>query len=198
MKSSVIDGNKRHGASSAAVHLTLNAVAARARGCIAINTSTGKYAGDLQSNRRTSAYAWFTRQASTRANTMARPRYTLACVRDSVHIYTCLASASARDLRKHSRTDGRRVRIYSAVGSAIRRTERVKPRDRLFARQINICSSAVSLFARRVSLPGTRTGYVCAVLAVAPRALCPLPARFENDVRIYTGGYENNINPGDV
>lgn len=32
--------------------------------------------------------------------------------------------------------------------------KRVKPRDRLFARRINICSSAVSLFAGTILLPG--------------------------------------------
>lgn len=52
--------------------------------------------------------------------------------------------------------------------------KRVKPRDRLFARQINICSSVVSLFAGTISLPGVRTGYVCEVqsfhLAANPAA----------------------------
>lgn len=39
--------------------------------------------------------------------------------RDSVHIYTCLGTAAARDLRKYSRAQRRRVKIYPAPSSRI-------------------------------------------------------------------------------
>ena len=126
---------------------------------MAINTASMQVI--LQSNRRTSAIgppSGPVYMGNLYTDKHERDTHRLPYIRDSVHIYTCLASTSARDLRKHSREDGRRVKIYSPfVGSSIRggsEMKRVKPRDRLFARRINICSSAVSLFAGTILLPG--------------------------------------------
>lgn len=71
--------------------------------------------------------------------------------RDSVHIYTCLASAGARDLRKYWRAKEDAWKFIPppppslpliADHRSARDGKRVKPSDRLFARRINICSSA--------------------------------------------------------
>ena len=183
---------------------------ARVRGCVAINTSTGKYAGDLQSNRRTSTIGRHRAGLHGKfiyGQTRTRSRYTSFHIRDSVHIYTCLASTSARDLRKHSRERKTRQNLFSPriIDPSMKR---VKPRDRLFARQINICSSAVSLFAGTISLSGVRTGYICEVQSfhlatnhahshAAPHRAAPSSSAPFREYRAEMREHENNINLGE-
>lgn len=138
----------------------------RRRGRASINTSASMQVIRNPIRWRTSAIGLYGKfiQGGTRIGAAIFPRYTRSHTRDSVHIYTCLASAGARDLRKYSRARRKTRENLSSPhrGSSIRRWKRVKPSDRLFARRINICSSACfyvcpdNFVARN-----TGTGYVC-------------------------------------
>lgn len=97
--------------------------------------------------------------------------------RDSVHIYTCLASASARDLRKYSRAKEARENLSSphrgssirAVGDGLSLAIACLHGELIYAHQ------PVSMFARTISLHGTRARVTFAptvISQISSRAAC--------------------------